>query len=190
MAAKVTGRAPRRALVVTVGDRAAAGARNDSSGDYLARRLAELGFDVDRGLVADDQGEISRLLSSAGPDHALILTTGGTGLTPRDVTPQATKAVLEYEVPGIPELMRAEGGRSTPYAYLSRAVAGVLRGCLIVNLPGSARGARESMDALEPILVHALETLAGPFDHDPAGNHPAVADTAGGDPTPPRTPSP
>ena len=172
MAAQVTGgsgtsRGPGRGLVVTVGDRASAGIREDASGDYLAKRLVELGFEVDRALVPDEQIEISQLLASASTNHALILTTGGTGLTPRDVTPQATTSVLEYEVPGIPELMRSEGGRSTPYAYMSRAVAGVRERCLIVNLPGSTRGARESMAALEPILVHALETLAGPFDHDP-----------------------
>jgi molybdopterin biosynthesis enzyme MoaB len=82
------------------------------------------------------------------------------------VTPQATLAVIAYEVPGIPELMRFEGGRSTPYAYLSRAVAGILNRCLIVNLPGSPRGALDSLAALEPILDHALVTVAGPFEHE------------------------
>lgn len=177
MAAKMTGadlattrdrgRVQRGALVVTVSDRVLAGVRDDVSGDYLAEILAEMGFHVDRALVPDEAADISKLLESSVDGHALILTTGGSGLTPRDVTPQATKAVLEYEIPGIPELMRTEGGRSTPYAYLSRAVAGVLRRCLIINLPGSTRGARESMAAVEPILMHALETLAGPFDHDP-----------------------
>jgi molybdenum cofactor synthesis domain-containing protein len=161
-------RAPYRALVVTVSDRVTAGVRDDASGDHLAQRLVALGFAVDRVVVPDEQAQISQLLTLAAETHALILTTGGTGLTPRDVTPQATKSVLEYEVPGIPELMRAEGARSTPYAYLSRAVAGILNRCLIVNLPGSTRGARESMAALEPILTHALGTIAGPFDHDPA----------------------
>jgi molybdenum cofactor synthesis domain-containing protein len=177
MAAKMTGvdlettrdrgRAQRRALVVTVSDRVAAGVKDDAGGDHLAERLVALGFGVERALVPDEQARISQMLASGATDHALILTTGGTGLTLRDVTPQATKAVIEYEVPGITELIRAEGGRSTPYAYLSRAVAGVLNRCLIVNLPGSTRGARESMAAMEPILIHALETLAGPFDHDP-----------------------
>lgn len=175
------GREPLRALVVTVSDRVTAGVRDDTSGDHLAGRLADLGFDVDRALVPDEQAQISQLLASGAKDHALILTTGGTGLTPRDVTPQATKTVLEYEVPGIPELMRAEGGRSTPYAYLSRAVAGVLDRCLIVNLPGSTRGARESMAALEPILLHALGTLAGPFDHDPAPGGRGALDDASSD---------
>jgi molybdenum cofactor synthesis domain-containing protein len=182
MAAEVTGDpggAPQRALVVTVSDRVSGGGRADTSGDHLAERLAEMGFQVDRAVVPDEAAEISRLLESAVDGRALILTTGGTGLTPRDVTPQATKAVLEYEIPGIPELMRAEGGRSTPYAYLSRAVAGVLRRCLIINLPGSTRGARESMAALEPILSHALGTLAGPFDHDPARSPQSVPNEPG-----------
>jgi molybdenum cofactor synthesis domain-containing protein len=161
-------RAPerRRALVVTVSDGVAAGVRQDVSGDDLARRLDELGFGVDRAVVPDERARIEQLLVAAADGHAMILTAGGTGLTPRDVTPQATQAVIEYEVPGLPELMRAEGGRSTPYAYLSRAVAGVRQRCLIVNLPGSPRGALESLAALEPILDHALVTLAGPFDHD------------------------
>jgi molybdenum cofactor biosynthesis protein B len=173
------GREQRRALVLTISDRVSAGVRDDASGDHLAERLVALGFSVDRALVPDEQDQIAKALVSAATDHALVLTTGGTGLTPRDVTPQATKSVLEYEVPGIPELMRAEGARSTPYAYLSRAVAGVLRRCLIVNLPGSTRGTRESMAALEPVLVHALGTLAGPFDHDPAADRAASASGTG-----------
>ena len=156
----------RRALVVTVSDGVAAGAREDLGGDELARRLGVLGFAIDREVVPDDRTQIEHLLSATAAGHALILTTGGTGLTPRDVTPQATRAVVEYEVPGLPELMRAAGVRSTPYAYLSRSVVGVLNRCLIVNLPGSPRGALESLAAIEPILDHALVTLSGPFDHD------------------------
>ena len=94
-----------------------------------------------------------------------MVTTGGTGLTPRDVTPQATLAVIDYEVPGFAEAMRADGRAKTPLAILSRAVVGVRRGSLIVNLPGSPRGALESLASLEPVLDHALETLAGPFEH-------------------------
>jgi molybdopterin adenylyltransferase len=156
----------RRALVATVSDGVAAGTRDDLSGAGLAERLLELGFDVDRAVVPDERDQIERLIVAAADDHALILTTGGTGLTPRDVTPQATAAVLEYQIPGLAERMRSEGGRSTPHAYLSRGVAGVLRRCLIVNLPGSPRGASESLAALLPILDHALTTIAGPFDHD------------------------
>jgi molybdenum cofactor synthesis domain-containing protein len=181
-------REPRRALVVTVSDGVAAGVREDVSGDGLARRLKELGFDVDRAVVPDEQVQIEQTLITAAERHALILTTGGTGLTPRDVTPQATRAVLEYEVPGLPERMRSEGGRSTPMAYLSRAVAGVLRRCLIVNLPGSPRGALDSLAALEPILDHALVTLAGPFDHDEGrGGRALRAEPAGRPPRIPRS---
>jgi molybdenum cofactor synthesis domain-containing protein len=97
--------------------------------------------------------------------RSLVITTGGTGLTPRDVTPQATSAVVDYEVPGLGELIRAEGRRSTPMAALSRGVVGVRSGALIVNVPGSPRGALESLEAIVPILGHALETLGGPFDH-------------------------
>lgn len=157
---------PRRVLVVTVSDGVAAGIRQDASGDGLARRLAELGYAVDRAVVPDEQPRIEQVLVDGSNGHALVLTTGGTGLTPRDVTPQSTLVILEFEVPGLPELMRAEGARSTPFAYLSRSVAGVRTRCLIVNLPGSPRGALDSLAALEPILDHALTTLAGPFDHD------------------------
>jgi molybdopterin adenylyltransferase len=156
----------RRALVITVSDGVAAGIRRDLSGAGLERRLEELGFAVDRAVVPDEESQIKSLLLTGAELHDLILTTGGTGLTPRDVTPQATHAVVEYEVPGLPELMRAEGGRSTRYAYLSRSVAGVLRRCLVINLPGSPSGALESLVALEPILDHALATVTGPFDHD------------------------
>jgi molybdopterin adenylyltransferase len=155
-----------RALVITVSDGVAAGIRRDLSGDGLARRLEGLGFATDRAVVPDERSDIEHLLAAQAASHVLILTTGGTGLTPRDVTPQATRATVEYEVPGLPELMRAQGGRSTPNAYLSRSVAGVLKQCLVVNLPGSPRGAMDSLAALELVLDHALATLAGPFDHD------------------------
>jgi molybdenum cofactor synthesis domain-containing protein len=165
MAANVTGRG-RRAFVLTVSDGVAAGVREDSGGDGVARRLGELGFAVVRGVVADEPADISAAIVAAAADHELVLTTGGTGLTPRDVTPQATKSVLEYEVPGLAELMRTEAGRTKPQAYLSRSVAGVRTRCLIVNLPGNPNGALESLAAIEPILGHGLATLAGPFDHD------------------------
>ena len=93
------------------------------------------------------------------------MTTGGTGLTPRDVTPQATRAVIDYEVPGLAEAMRAFGRARTPMADLSRGIVGVRQGTLIVNLPGSPKGALESLEAIEAVLDHALETLAGPYDH-------------------------
>jgi molybdopterin adenylyltransferase len=154
-----------RVLVVTVSDGVTAGGRDDASGAGLAVRLAELGFAVDRAGVPDEGWQIEEALVAGVAGHALIVTTGGTGLTPRDVTPQATAAVVEYEVPGVAELIRAEGRRSTPMAALSRGIVGVRDGTLVVNVPGSPRGALESLEAIVPVLGHALETLAGPFDH-------------------------
>lgn len=153
------------ALVLTVSDGVAAGARDDESGRALAARLAELGFAVEQQVVPDEQERICRALSAASQHCALVVSTGGTGLTPRDVTPQATRAVIDYDVPGLAEAMRAAGRAITPLADLSRGVVGVRGRCLIVNVPGSTKGALESLSAVEPVLAHALETLAGPFDH-------------------------
>jgi len=156
---------PPSAFVLTTSDRSAAGEREDSSGARLAERLVELGYAVERSVVRDERPDIAAALADAAARHRLVLTTGGTGLTPRDVTPQATLDVIDYEVPGLAEAMRAEGRRSTPMAALSRAVAGVRGRSLIVNLPGSPKGALESLAAIEAVLPHALETLGGPFDH-------------------------
>jgi molybdopterin adenylyltransferase len=165
----LTGAAPgpatRTVLVLTASDRSADGTRVDISGRRVAERLAELGFSATQAVVADDSGQISAALIEAAGVHPLVVTTGGTGLTPRDVTPQATAAVLDYEVPGIAEAMRAEGRRTTPFAALSRGLVGVRGRCLIVNLPGSPKGALESLEVVIPLLDHALETLAGPFEH-------------------------
>jgi len=157
--------ASRTALVLTVSDRSFEGSRPDASGDRLQERLASLGFDVERRVVPDETPRIAEAILDGTARHRLVISTGGTGLTPRDVTPQATAQVLDYEVPGIAEAMRAEGRRHTPFAVLSRGLVGVRDGSLVVNVPGSPKGAIESFDVLEPILVHALETLAGPFDH-------------------------
>jgi len=157
------------ALVLTASDGAAAGAREDRSGELVAERLGRLGFVVERDVVPDDQERIETALREAAGRVRIIVTTGGTGLTPRDVTPQATRSVVDYEVPGLAEAMRAEGRRQTPLAALSRSVVGVRAGCLIVNLPGSPRGALDSLEAIVDVLPHALETLAGPFDHGRAG---------------------
>ena len=173
--------APRSALVLTVSDRSASGERADTSGELLAARLAALGFTVARRVVPDDQGAIAAAIIAGAREHRLLITTGGTGLTPRDVTPQATATVLDYEVPGIAEAMRAEGRRSTPFAALSRGLAGVRAGSLIVNVPGSPKGSMESFEVLVPLLDHALETLSGPFDH-------AAARAAGRDDLPPDLP--
>jgi molybdenum cofactor synthesis domain-containing protein len=155
----------RTAYVLTASDRSAAGERDDASGSGVAGRLESLGFSVERSVVADDRDAIEAALRAAARRHPLVVTTGGTGLTPRDVTPQATLAVVDYEVPGLAEAMRAEGRLHTPFASLSRGVAGVIGRTLIVNLPGSPKGALESIEAIIPILDHALETLGGPFDH-------------------------
>ena len=155
----------RTAYVLTVSDRGAAGDRADATGAALAARLAEIGFDVERAVVPDERSLIEPALVAAAARHPLVVTAGGTGLTPRDVTPQATLAVIDYEVPGFAEAMRADGRAATPMAILSRAVVGVRGRTLIVNLPGSPRGAMESLASIEPVLGHALETLGGPFDH-------------------------
>jgi molybdopterin adenylyltransferase len=155
----------RSALVLTASDRSAAGTREDASGAAVEARLRELGFDIERQLVADDRSAIGERLRAAAGRHQLIVTTGGTGLTPRDVTPQATLDVVDYEVPGLAEAMRADGRATTPFASLSRSVVGVLGRTLIVNTPGSPKAALESLEAIVPVLDHALETLAGPVDH-------------------------
>ena len=153
------------ALVVTVSDRSYGGTRADESGDRLEARLAGLGFTVERAVVPDEVARIAAAIVAGAIWHRLVITTGGTGLTPRDVTPQATATVLDYEVPGIAEAIRADGRRLTPFAVLSRGLVGVRGGSLIVNVPGSPKGALESFDVIAPILDHALTTLAGPFDH-------------------------
>ena len=160
----------RTAFILTVSDRGSTGDRADTSGDGLAARLAMLGFAVEREMVPDERRRIESMLVAAASRHPLVVTTGGTGLTPRDVTPQATLAVIDYQVPGFAEAMRADGRAKTPMAILSRAVVGVRGKTLIINLPGSPRAALESLAALEPVLDHALETLRGPHDHAGWGN--------------------
>lgn len=156
--------AAHEAVVVTCSNRSARGERDDSSGPALVERLRGAGFDVapEAIVVADDEAQIAALLTRlADAGHRLILTTGGTGLTPTDVTPAATRRVIDREAPGLAELMRSAGIASTPMAALSGAVVGARGSTLIANLPGSPKGATESLDALLPVLRHALDQLAG-----------------------------
>lgn len=154
-----------RVGILTVSDRAHRGEYEDRSGPLLRRLIADrLGWTVaEEGVVPDEQAQIERELirwaDEAGLD--LILTTGGTGFAPRDVTPEATRAVIEREAPGLAEAMRAASLRVTPHAMLSRAVCGIRGRTLIVNLPGSPKAARENLEVLIPVLPHALELLAG-----------------------------
>jgi molybdopterin adenylyltransferase len=160
----------RSAAVMTVSDGVSAGTREDASGELAATMLADAGFEPDRLVVPDERIEIENALRELAREHALVVTTGGTGFGPRDVTPEATRAVIDREAPGLAELMRATGLGHTPMAALSRAVAGTLGETLIVNLPGSPAGVRESLDVLLPILGHAVELLAGSAGAHPTGH--------------------
>ena len=160
-----------KAAVLTISDSVSAGARADRSGPAVRERLEQLGWSVSvMEAIPDETAEIGARLATLadGGQVSAIFTTGGTGVAPRDVTPEATRAVIDREIPGLGELMRASGRALTPLAVLSRSVAGTRGRVLIVNLPGSPKGAVESLDAIVELVPHVLELLRGRTEHTPA----------------------
>jgi len=157
-----------RTAIVTVSDSVAAGKRDDRSGARVRERAEALGWNVAfREVVPDERDQIARaLIRLADSQHAsLILTTGGTGVGPRDVTPEAARSVIQREIPGLGEIMRAEGLKATPYAALSRSLAGIRGRTLIVTLPGSPKGAQESFDAIAKLIPHIIDLIEGRTEH-------------------------
>jgi len=149
-----------RAAVLTVSDRASRGEYEDRSGDALEELLRADGHEVERRVVPDEADEIAAAIEELAAGAQLVLTTGGTGLAPRDVTPEATRTVLQREVPGIAEALRADSIAKTPHGLLSRGIAGVLGRTLVVNLPGSTGGCRDGYAVLRPALDHAVGLLS------------------------------
>jgi len=154
-----------RSVVITVSDGVSAGAREDMSGEALAALLTGAGFEVTRDLVPDEAGDIAAAITRASSEAELVVTTGGTGFGLRDVTPEATGRVLEREAPGLVQAMIARGLEVTPMAALTRAKAGTVGTALVINLPGSPKGAVENLEAVLDMIPHALQLLSGDNKH-------------------------
>ena len=149
------------AAVLTVSDRVSRGEAHDTSGDELERGLRADGYEVDRRVVPDEATQIAAAIEELAANARVVLTTGGTGVAPRDVTPEATRTVIEREVPGIAEALRADAAAKTPHGLLSRGTAGVVGRTLVVNLPGSPGGCRDGYALLRPALSHAVALVSG-----------------------------
>jgi molybdenum cofactor synthesis domain-containing protein len=173
-----------RALAITASNRASAGVYEDRGGPLIVSALADLGFEVDGPQVVPDGDPVEAALRAAVvADYAVVVTTGGTGLSPTDRTPEATRNVLDYEIPGIAEAIRAAGREKVPTATLSRGIAGVAGRTLVVNLPGSTGGVKDGLAVLAPILGHAVDQIHG-GDHPAPPSSPAPSQAVPGSSTP------